>query len=121
MNPSSAPYSPPEPAPHPPLSYEDLRRFLFLLLGVALAAVAIHNLADLLTLFTVIIFMAMVLNPVVVWLEKRKIRRGLAVVMVLMGLIGTGVGVGFMVVPPLVEQVSGLVANAPKYSENIEK
>lgn len=111
----------PEPAPQRPLSYEDLRRFLFLLLGIALAAVAIHALSDLLILFTVILFIAMVLNPVVVWLEKRRIRRGLAVVMVLLGLIGTGVGVGFLVVPPLIEQVSGLVTNAPKYSENIEK
>lgn len=115
------PHFAPENSPSRPLSYEDLRRFLFLLVSLALAAVAIHAIADLLILFTVIIFMAMVLNPVVVWLEKRKIRRGLAVIMVMLGLIGTGVGVGFLVVPPLVEQVSGLVANAPKYSENIEK
>ncbi len=117
MNPSFAP----EPAPHRPLSYEDLRRFLFLLLGLALAAVAIRALADLLILFTIIIFAAMVLNPVVVWLEKRKIRRGLAVLMVMLGLIGTGVGVGFLIVPPLIEQVSGLVTKAPDYSKNIEQ
>lgn len=119
----NAPYAPPpasQPTPHRPLSYEDLRRFLFMLIALALAAVAIHAISELLILFTVIGFAAMVLNPVVVWLEKRKVRRGLGVVIVLLGLIGVGVGVGFLVVPPLVEQVGGLVANAPKYSKNIE-
>lgn len=110
----------PDSAPHRPLSYEDLRRFLFLLLSLALAAVAIYALSDLLILFTVIVFVAMVLNPVVAWLEKRRVRRGLGVVIVMLGLIGTGVGIGFLVLPPLVEQVGGLVTNAPKYSEKIE-
>ncbi len=120
MNSSFAPETAPQPAPQRPLSYEDLRRFLFLLLGLALAAVAIQALSDLLILFTVIVFAAMVLNPVVVWLEKRKVRRGLGVVIVLLGLIGSGIGVGFLVVPPFVEQMSSLVTNAPKYSQNIE-
>ncbi len=114
-------FSAPDAASQRPLSYQDLRRFLFLLLGLALAALAIHAIADLLVLFTVIVFMAMVLNPVVVWLEKRGLRRGLAVITVMLGLIGTTVGVGFLVVPPLVEQVSGLISNAPKYSEKIEQ
>ncbi|PQV65532.1 putative PurR-regulated permease PerM [Abditibacterium utsteinense] len=119
MNPSLAPNLP-RPRREKPLSYSDLRRFLFLILGLGLAGIFIHALADLLVLFTVIIFMAMVLNPVVVWLEKRGLRRGLAVVTVMLSLVGTMVGVGFLVVPPLVEQVSSLVANAPTYSQKIE-
>ncbi|HEX9996430.1 MAG TPA: AI-2E family transporter [Abditibacterium sp.] len=115
----------PSPASSPrrprPLSYEDLRRFLFLILALGLAALLIRSISDILILFTVILFAAMVLNPVVVWLERRKLRRGLAVLVVMLGLIGTLVGVGFLVAPPLIEQVSGLVSNAPQYSENIEK
>jgi putative permease len=103
-----------------PLSYEDLRRFLFLVVALGLAFLMIRALADVLTLFTIVIFGAMVLNPVVVWLEKRGIRRGLAVLIVMMGLIGSGIGVLYLVAPPLVEQVSSLVSKAPTYSENIE-
>ena len=120
MNPSFAPNLP-RPRRERPLSYQDLRRFLFLLIGLGVAAVFVRAIADLLVLFTVVIFIAMVLNPVVVWLEKRGLRRGLAVLTVMLGLIGTVVGVGFLVVPPFVEQVSGLVANAPTYSKTIEK
>lgn len=104
-----------------PLSYEDLRRFLFLLLGLALAALVIHAIADILILFTIVTFGAMVLNPLVSWLEKRGLRRGLSVLIVMLGLIGTMVGVGFLIVPTFVEQVSTLAKNAPGYSEGIEK
>jgi predicted PurR-regulated permease PerM len=90
-------------------------------LGLALSATLIYALSDILILFVVVIFAAMVLNPVVVWLEKQKMRRGMAVSVVMLGLIGTLVGLGFLVVPPLVEQVSTLVSKAPTYSENIEQ
>ncbi|RYG64189.1 AI-2E family transporter [bacterium] len=103
-----------------PLSYEDLRRFLFLVVALGLAFLMIRSLADVLTLFTVVIFLAMVLNPVVVWLEKRGIRRGMAVMIVLFGMIGSFIGMLYLVAPPLVEQVSSLVSKAPTYSENIE-
>ncbi len=119
VNPSIAPNFP-RPRRERPLSYQDLRRFLFLLLALGLGAIFIHALADLLVLFTVIVFTAMVLNPVVVWLEKRGLRRGLAVMTVMLSLVGTLIGVGFLVVPPLVEQVSTLVANTPTYSAKIE-
>src|SRR4051812_35671698 len=88
-----------------PLSYEDLRRFLFLVVGLGLAVVLVRALADVLTLFTVVLLAAVVLNPVVTWLEKRKMRRGLAVGVVMLALIGSGIGVAFLVVPPLVDQV----------------
>ena len=118
LGPRHAANSPRRPRP---LSYEDLRRFLFLLLGLALTALLIRAISDILILFTVVFFLAMVLNPIVSWLEKRGLRRGLSVLLVMLGLVGTIVGLGFLVVPPLVEQVSGLVSKAPTYSEGIER
>ncbi len=90
------------------------------MLGLGLAGLVIHAVSKILILFTIVLFAAMVLNPVVSWLTKRGFKRPIATLVVLLSLLGGLVGVGFLVVPPLVEQVSELVAGAPTYSENIE-
>ena len=100
-------------------TYEDLRRFLFLLVGFAGAALLVASLGKIVMLFVVVFFLASILNPVVVWFTKRRIPRGLAVVIVMLGLLGTLVGVGFLVVPPIVEQSSVLVKQSDSYSRNI--
>ena len=70
-------------------------------------------------LLVVVLFLSMVLNPAVVWLEKRRLPRGLAVVLVMLGLVGVLVGVGFLVVPPIIEQSSLLAKQQDVYSRNI--
>jgi predicted PurR-regulated permease PerM len=104
-----------------PLSYEDLRRFLFLCLAIALAVFIVSKVGDVVMLFVVIAFAAMVLNPLVVWLEKRGVRRGLGVVIVLFSLLGIGVGAGFLIVPPIVSEVTQLYENRIEYTVSIEK
>ena len=100
-------------------TYEDLRRFLFLCLALLGAALIVGALGPLVMLLVVVFFLVAVLNPIVVWLEKRRLPRGLAVALVLLGLLGTLVGVGFLVVPPIVEQTSALAKNSDTYSRNI--
>ena len=102
-----------------PSTYEDLRRFLFLALGFAGAAALVASLGNIAMLFVVVFFLASILNPIVVWFTQRAIPRGIAVVIVMAGLIGTLVGVGFLVVPPIVEQSSILVKQSDTYSRNI--
>ena len=102
-----------------PATYEDLRRFLFLCLSLGAAAYVAFKLGNILMLLVVVFFLAAVLNPVVVWLEKRRLPRGLAVVLVMLGLLGTLVGVGFLVVPPIIEQSSVLAKQSDAYSRNI--
>ena len=99
--------------------YENLRRFLFLCFGVATSALLVFSLGKIVGLLVVVLFLAAILNPIVVWLEKRRLPRGLAVVLVMLGLIGVLVGVGFLVVPPIVEQSSLLVKQSDTYSRNI--
>ena len=101
------------------MAYEDLRRFFFLILGFAAAALLVASLGKIVMLFVVVFFLASILNPIVVWFTKRKIPRGGAVVIVMLGLIGTLVGVGFLVVPPIVEQSSVLVKQSDNYSRSI--
>jgi predicted PurR-regulated permease PerM len=61
----------------------------------------------------------MVLNPVVVWLEKRRVPRIAAVVLVILALVGVAGTIILFAVPPLAGQVQGLVRNAPAVWQNI--
>ncbi|RYG65170.1 AI-2E family transporter [bacterium] len=103
-----------------PLSYADLRRFFALIIGFGIVALLIKALGDILMLLVVAFFTAMVLNPLVSWMEKRGLRRGIAVLITMLALVGTIVGVGFLVVPPVVEQTTTLVKQAGQNSEAIQ-
>lgn len=104
-----------------PLSYADLRRTFAMVLGLGIVALLIRALGDILMLFVVAFFIAMVLNPFVSWLERRGVRRGLAVVITMLGLIGIVVGVGFLVVPSVIDQTGALVKQLGQNSQNIQK
>ena len=97
-----------------PLSYEDLRRFLLLVVSLCLAALLIASLGRVLMLFVVVFFLAMVLNPIIAWMEKRRVKRGLGVALLMAAIIGSMVGAGFLVVPTVVEQVNSLATKAPQ-------
>jgi len=103
-----------------PLSYADLRRFLLLVAGLYFGVQAARALAPILMLFTIVFFLAMVLNPVVVWLVDRGLKRGIATIMVMLGLIGVLVSIVFLVVPPMLKQVDDLVGQAPNYAASIQ-
>lgn len=124
MTTPSSPFEPDSPTPRDdraPLCYADLRRFAWMVMGVVVAAFLVRALREVLLLFVVVFFTAIVLNPLVSWLEKRRIPRGLAVLFTMMALVGTLVGVGFLVVPPVVEQSSLLVKNVGHNSQKAQQ
>lgn len=102
-----------------PLCYADLRRFLGLILLLGVSGLLVWKLSDVILLFTVIFLAAMVLNPLVVKLEKRGVPRGGAVIVIVLGLIGLLAMVLWLAVPLLLEQVDQLSKQAPQYRENI--
>jgi predicted PurR-regulated permease PerM len=70
-----------------PLTYTDLKRWLgiwVLLISLALLAWALK---PIMLLFAVVFLVAMVLNPIVAFLERRRIHRGLAVALLALGFV----------------------------------
>ncbi len=59
------------------------------------------------------------ISPVVEWLERRRIPRGMALALILLGLVGTVVGLGFLVIPALMSQVIAAVKNAPDTQQRL--
>lgn len=104
-----------------PLSYADLRRFFFLVVSFGVVALLVGALSKILLLFAVVIFVAMVLNMPVAWLVRKGLRRGLAVVAVLVVTLCVAGGLVALIVPPMLAQSNELLAKAPDYAHSIEQ
>jgi predicted PurR-regulated permease PerM len=63
-------------------------------------------------------FIALALSPPVRALNRRM-RRGLAIAIVYLGLLLVPIGLGALVVPPVVTQVQHFVDNAPRYARDV--
>ena len=93
-----------------------------IVLGAIALAVAfelldfLHLLARPLAILLAAIVLAEALAPVVGWLERR-LPRGLAIGLVYLLLLALVAGLGWLLLPPLVEQAQTLVANWPELLE----
>ncbi|MCS5495988.1 AI-2E family transporter [Cnuibacter physcomitrellae] len=65
------------------------------------------------------LFLALGLDPLVRWLERRRIPRGWAIVITFVLVIAFAVGVFFLIIPAVVDQTSQLVANIPQFAQTI--
>jgi predicted PurR-regulated permease PerM len=111
--------------PGRPLSRRSPFRIAFTAaLGVAVAyglVKALIAVQGVLVLLLTAAFLAIGLNPAVEALERRHMRRGFAVGLVLLGVIAFFVGFGFAVVPPIVDQAQEFVEQgAPDFVQQLQ-
>ena len=97
-----------------PLTYTDLKRWLGLLVLLISAALLAWALKSILLLFAVVFLVAMVLNPIVAFLERRHIHRGLAVALLALGFIALFALALSFLIPPLLTQVDELIRQTPE-------
>lgn len=86
--------------------------------GVILALGLARILAKLTTTLTILVvafFLALALDPIVEWLLKKGIRRGLAVAAVFAGVVLVFALLGLLVMPPVITQGAALLENTPTY------
>jgi predicted PurR-regulated permease PerM len=91
-------------------------------LGVLLALAIVHAMSQarsVLILIVVALFLAVGLNPLVEGLTRRGMRRGVAIGIVFVVVIGAFVGFGFAVVPPVIEQTNAFVKQLPSYLSDL--
>src|ERR1700712_5614316 len=75
--------------------------------------IAVGNLATVLTYIGIAIFLALGLDPLVSWLEKRHVRRSLAILIVIIGVAGIITGLVFAVLPIIIDQLTQLFGQVP--------
>lgn len=97
--------------------HNTFRLGLFGGLGVLVALLigaAVSSLATILTYIGAALFLALGLDPIVTWLERKGMQRPIAIVTVLVGVLGIVAGLVVAIIPVIVDQVQTLVAQIPR-------
>ena len=116
----SAPPEPPLPEPNPEVrrSQVTLKTVFTICAGVLMVATIVAAIAHALlavALSGAALMIAVSLDHVVVMLERRGVARPLGVAIVVLGLLGIIVGLGFTLIPPAVSQAKQLIVGAPGF------
>jgi predicted PurR-regulated permease PerM len=82
---------------------------------------AVVNARGVIVLIVVALFLAIGLNPVTEWFVARGMRRGFAILIVFVAVIGAFVGFGFAVLPPVIEQTNAFVKELPDLLSDLRK
>lgn len=92
-------------------------------IGVLIAIGLVRLLGELsgvITLLVLSLFLALGLDPLVAWLERRRLPRPAAIAVVFVGLVGVFVAFFSAVVPPVVSQSTQLASQLPEYVEDAQ-
>jgi len=85
-------------------------------LGFGLGWLVLHGISTIASVVTyvgVALFLALGLDPVIQFLERRRIRRGLATVITLVVMVIVVAGVFLLIVPPVVVQIQDFIGSLP--------
>ena len=96
-----------------PLSYHGARRIVWLVFLLVLLWFVLRSLQPVVLLFALVFLLAMVLNPIVVWLQKRHVPRFVSVILLMFALIAVAGTIVLFAIPPLARQTQELVRSAP--------
>ena len=96
-----------------PLSYHGARRIVWLVFLLVLLWFVLRSLQPVVLLFALVFLLAMVLNPIVVWLQKRHVPRFASVILLMFALIAVAGTIVLFAIPPLARQTQELVRSAP--------
>jgi predicted PurR-regulated permease PerM len=104
---------------HAPLSYYGARRIVWLVFLLVIVWLILRSLQDVILLFALVFLLAMVLNPIVVSLEKRRVPRFVSVILLMLALIAITTTIVVFAIPPLARQTQELVRSAPTVWQGI--
>jgi predicted PurR-regulated permease PerM len=112
---------PPEPGERPELPTEPEKVVVprwIQLVALPLLVIALYLIAKaagiVLIAFTVAGVIALILNPIVAFLQGRRVPRGLAILLVYLGLLVTAVGIGVLLANPVADQAQKFGADVPR-------
>ena len=74
---------------------------------------------DVIGLVLIAVFFAVAIAPAVNWLDKRRVPRWLAILLVYLSIAAGIFGIGLLIVPPLVNGVEDLSADLPGYVDDL--
>src|SRR5882724_7565415 len=102
-----------------PLSYRGARHIVGLVFLLVIAWFVLRSLQFVVLLFAIVFLLAMVLNPIVVWLQKYHVPRLASVILLMVTLLAVTGTIILFAIPPLARQSQELVQSAPKVWQGI--
>jgi predicted PurR-regulated permease PerM len=81
---------------------------------------ALTSLSTVLIWFGIALFIALALDPIVSWLERHKIKRGVAIALVFLGFAVIFAGLIALVVPIAVVQITQFASSVPGYISDLQ-
>jgi predicted PurR-regulated permease PerM len=101
------------------LSARAILRIVLIIVGVVLCLYLLYLLRKPLTWIGIAFFLAVALSPAVNRLN-RFMPRGFAIASVYVALLAAVVGLGLLLIPPIVTQVNNLADDAPHYAQDVQ-
>jgi putative permease len=98
---------------HAPLSYHGAWRIVWMVFLLIVLWLIVRALEPVILLFALVFLLAMVLNPIVVWLGKHRFPRFVSVILLMLALITITTTIIVFAIPPLARQTQELVRSAP--------
>ncbi len=89
--------------------------------GVYFAIRFIAGIVGILVLFSLVALFVIILNPLVVWLERKRIPRPVSASLLAVLVLGFGYLVAWLAIPPAVREVREFVNDLPGYVERVER
>jgi predicted PurR-regulated permease PerM len=94
-------------------------RSVFAIFAIVAGLWLLGRLWQIVLVMVIALVLAASFSPVVDWLERRRFPRALALGIVLLGLVGGVVCLGFLVIPALMRQVVDVVRDAPNIQRRL--
>jgi putative permease len=98
---------------HAPLSYHDAWRIVWLVFLLIVVWLILRALQPVILIFALVFLVAMVLNPIVVWLQKHHVPRFASVILLILALAVITATIIVFAIPPLARQSQELLRSAP--------
>ncbi|MFL5322517.1 MAG: AI-2E family transporter [Myxococcaceae bacterium] len=112
---------PPKPSrPSDRVQLEIPMRTVFKVAGAIAILFAVWELKSLLGLVAFALLGAVTLMPLMRWLEKKRVKHGLAVGLLALGIVGVGFGLWELIVPPLVTEVGSAKEKLSQAQQEIQ-
>src|SRR5881227_2942212 len=105
--------------PHAPLTYYGASRIVWLIFFLFIMWLILRALQPVILFFALVFLVAMVLNPLVVWLHKHRVPRFVSVILLMLALVAVTTTIVLFAIPPLTTQTQELIRSTPRVWQGI--
>src|SRR3954454_928678 len=102
-------------------SVRGIARIVLVTAAVLAGLYLLYRLRSVVGLVLIAVFFALAIAPAVNWLDRHRVPRPLAILLVYLSIAAAIFGIGLLVVPPLVNGVNDLSDDLPGYVDDLRK